>query len=1087
MYAVRVNTQGFAPFPHSIPSFTPSMTASSKLLVLMVLGAIALHARDDWQNPRVVNVDTLPPRAHSISYPDEASARAMDFARSPRRLSLNGAWKFQFVPVPAQAPEIAAPDFDDRNWTSIDVPSNWELKGFGIPIYTNVVYPWVPVAPPFVPADDNPVGSYRRTFRVPDTWSGEQISLHFDGVSSAFYCWLNGKFVGFHKGSRVPAEFDITSLLQPGDNVLALRVYRWSDASYLEDQDHWRLSGIFRDVYLAAAPKVQLYDFFVQTELDRDFRDAELKIRAKVEPFGVPVPKGWVLEAQLYDDSGAKVLAAPLSIAVEKLITRERPWLHRGNLAFADLQAHIVNPRKWSAEYPNLYTLTFVLKNDRGETMEARSCRVGFRKVEIVDRRLLINGLPVKLQGVNRHDFHPLTGKTVSEATMVQDVKLMKQLNFNAVRTAHYPNSPRFAELCDEYGLYVMDEADLETHGVGAMLSNDADWAAAYLDRAVNLVERDKNHPSIISWSLGNESGSGPNLAAMAGWIRSYDPTRFVHYEGAQGNTSREDYDQRPDPAYVDVVSRMYVDIPTMVRWANDPRETRPVMWCEYAHAMGNSLGNFYKYWDAIRANDPLIGAFIWDWVDQGLLRTDRNGKNYWAYGGDSGDKTNSGNFCFNGVLSPDRSVKPAGWEAKKVMQPVVIERTNDAPNRFRVTNWHDFADLSRYAVAWELTENGRVLEQGVLPPLDTSPRRTETIDIPWHTPTSKPGCEYHVKITFSLRHEAPWAPKGHIVAWEQFALPLTVPPPPIFEEPSAPLTIEDTSDTITVTGEYFAMAWSKARGELQSYRLAGKELLKAGLRPNFWRPLTDNDIGGRMPSRSGVWKDAAAEITVEHSRVTRVTPSVARVSFVLALPRVQSTWTVTYAVHGNGEILVENEFVPASGLPELPRLGMQMQMGAAYDRLQWYGLGPHETYWDRNRSGAIGLYSASVKNDFFHYGKPQESNNHWETRWASLTDAAGNGVLIAGEGPLSFSAWPYNSQDLEDAKHMNELPERDFITLNIDHLQMGVGGDDSWSNRARPHPEFRIPAQTYRYRFRLIPIKAGEPKNPLSYRLPKL
>jgi beta-galactosidase len=1064
------------------------MTFSSKLSFLLLLGgAVALHAREDWQNPRVIDVNTLPPHAHSISYPDEASARAMDFAHSPRRLSLNGPWKFHFVPVPAQAPEIAAADFDDSRWTSIDVPSNWELKGFGIPIYTNVIYPWVPVDPPFVPADDNPVGSYRRAFQVPAAWRDERITLHFDGVSSAFACWLNGKFVGFHKGSRVPAAFDLTALIQPGDNVLAVRVYRWSDASYLEDQDHWRLSGIFRDVYLAAAPKVQVDDFFVQTDFDRDFRDAELKIHARVQPFGVPAPKGWTLEAQLYDDQGTKVLANPLSIAAEKLIDHDRPWLHRGNLAFPDLQAHVASPRKWSADFPNLYTLTLTLKNERGETVEARSCRVGFRKVEIVGRRLLINGEPVKLQGVNRHDFHQLTGKTVSEETMVKDVKLMKQLNFNAVRTSHYPNSPRFTELCDQYGLYVIAEADLETHGVGAMLSNDPEWASAYLSRAVNLVERDKNHPSIIAWSLGNESGSGPNLAAMAGWIHSYDPTRFVHYEGAQSNTSRADYDQRPDPDYVDVVSRMYVDIPTMVRWATDPREKRPVMWCEYAHAMGNSLGNFYKYWDAIRANDALIGAFIWDWTDQGLLRTDRNGRKYWAYGGDSGDRINSGNFCFNGILSPDQTVKPAGWEAKKVMQPVVIEKTDDAPNRFRVTNWHDFADLSRYDIAWELTENGRVLEHGSLPPLRTAPHHTDTIELPWHAPAVQPGGEYHAKIAFTLREDTSWAAKGHLVAWEQVALPFAVPPPPIAAAFGSPLAIDESAEVVTVSGEDFALAWSKARGELQSYRVAGQELLQAGLRPNFWRPLTDNDEGGRMPSRSGVWRDAADDVTVQTSHITRMAPDVVRVTFVLALPRVRSTWTVNYTVYGNAGLALENEFVPASGLPELPRLGMQLRIGARYDRLQWYGLGPHETYWDRRRSAAVGLYHASVKNDFFHYGQPQESNNHWETRWARLTDAAGNGLLIVGESPLSFSAWPYSAQDLEDAKHINELPERDFITLNIDHLQMGVGGDDSWSIRARPHPEFRIPAQPYRYGFRLIPVRGGEPAEPPRHRWPSL
>ncbi len=1042
----------------------------------MLSGPFAQRGRDDWQNPQLINIATLPSRAHSISFSDEASARRVNIAHSPRYFSLNGTWKFHYASVPAQAPEIAAPEFDDHAWSSIAVPSNWELQGFGTPIYTNFIYPWVPVDPPFVPVDDNPVGSYRRTFQVPADWKGEQITLHFDGVSSAFYCWLNGTLVGFHKGSRVPADFDITSLLKTGENILAVRVYRWSDASYLEDQDHWRLSGIFREVYLAAAPKFQLYDFFVRTELDGDYRDAELKIHAKVRSFGATEPKGWTLEGRLYDTHGTEALASPISIPVEKLIERDRPWLHRGNVPFADLQAHVANPRKWSAEFPHLYTLTLALKDARGATMDARACRIGFRSVEINDRRLLINGCPVKLQGVNRHDFHQLAGKTVSEETMLADVKLMKQLNFNAVRTSHYPNSPRWTELCDEYGLYVIAEADLETHGIGARLTNDSEWTAAFLDRAVNLVERDKNHACIIAWSLGNESGSGPNHAAMSGWIHDYDPTRFVHYEGAQGNTGPHDFDRHPDPAYVDVVSRMYVDIPTMVRWANDPRETRPAMWCEYAHAMGNSLGNFYKYWDAIRGHDQLIGAFIWDWTDQGLLKTDPNGKKFWAYGGDFGDKINSGNFCFNGLLSPDQTIKPAGWEAKRVMQPVVIEKVAGATHRFRVTNWHDFADLSRYDIAWEFTENGHVLQHGTLPALQTPARASDLIEVPWREATAKAGREYHAKIVFSLRTDASWAPRGHVVAWEQFAIPFAAPKPSPVPAADAPaLQIHESSDTVAVTGDGFAISWNRSDGALNSYRLAQTELLRAPLRPNFWRPITDNDVGGQMPARSGIWRDAATDSVVRSAKVTRIAENIVSVAFTLELPRVHSRWSSTYTVRGSGEIHVQNDFVAGSGLPELPRLGMQLQVGPAYDRLQWFGLGPHETYWDRQCSGAIGLYSVSVKKDFFHYAKPQESNNHWNTRWARLTDADGDGLLIAGDAPLSFSAWPCGSKDLEDARHLNELPDRDFITLNIDHLQMGVGGDDSWSESARPHPEFRIPARDYRYGFRLVPIKSGQ------------
>lgn len=1060
-------------------------TAHLRPLALVLFGPLLLHGHNDWENPRVFDVNTLPARATSISFPTEESARAVTLTKSPRHLSLNGAWRFHFVPVATQAPRIGDTKFDDATWNPIEVPGNWELQGWGTAIYTNSIYPFEPVDPPYVPKDDSPVGTFQRTFRVPADWHGQQITLHFEGVSSAFYCWLNGQLVGFHKGSRVPAEFDITPLLQPGDNILSVQVHRWSDASYLEDQDHWRLSGIHRDVYLAAAPSTQIYDFFARTDLADDLHQGTLKVRVDLRSFVSTVTAGWSVEGQLYDESGRSVLPHPMQVAAEKLV--RRPWLHRGNPSFDDLTATIAEPRPWSAEQPYLYTLTLALKNERGEVVESRSCRIGFRTVTIRDRQLLINGRSVKLYGVNRHDFHEVKGKTVPEETMRRDVELMKQLNFNAVRTSHYPNNPRWLELCDEYGLYVIDEADLETHGIGGRLANDPMWTAAFLERAQRLVERDKNHACVISWSLGNESGTGPNHAAMAGWIREYDSSRFIHYEGAQGNTSRADFDQKPDRPYVDVVSRMYNDISTLVRWATDPRETRPVMWCEYAHAMGNSLGNFYKYWDVIRSHDALIGAFIWDWTDQGILRADPSGRKSWLYGGDFGDKINTGNFCFNGLLSPDQTVKPAGWEAKKIQQPIVITREPGALNRFRIVNWYDFTHLSGFAISWELTENGSVLQQGELPARATAPRGQDTIEIPWREPTLKPGAEYHAKITFSLAADQRWAKRGHVVAWEQFSVPFAVPAALPTPPPELPrVEIVELTDAFAVTGRDFRAEWSRQDGALRSYRVRDQELLKAPLRPNFWRPLTDNDIGGKMPARSGVWKTATDDIVLRQASLHRISDGVVRLVLALELPAVHSTWLARYTVYGNGAILVDNDFAAANGLPNLPRLGMQLQVPAAFDQLAWYGLGPHETYWDRQRSAAVGRHTASVSRDFFHYGQPQESNNRWNTRWAQLRNADGNGLLIRGDGLLSFSAWPYSAEDLETARHIHELPTRDVITVNIDHLQMGVGGDDSWTERAQPHEEFRIPASRYRYAFWLIPLTADQPVDPFDPSLPR-
>ncbi len=1028
---------------------------------------------EEWQNPRITGVNTLAGHSTSISYPDEKSARQAKDCQSPRFLSLNGTWRFHFAACPAQAPAIADPKLDDSSWKPIAVPGNWELQGWGVAIYTNYVYPFEPVNPPFVPMDDNPVGSYRTDFRLPAEWNGQQVTLHFGGVSSAFYCWLNGRFVGFGKGSRVPAEFDVTPYISEGHNVLSVQVHRWSDGSYLEDQDHWRLSGIHREVYLAAAPKLQLYDFFVQTDLDSQYRDATLKIHAKVRNFGTANPDGWMLEARLYDSEGHAVLTQPMSVEVEKLLARG--WMHRGNVPFADIEAQVASPEKWSAEFPHLYVLTLALKDAAGRTVDARSCQIGFRKLEIKDRQLFINGRSIKLYGVNRHDFHHINGTTVTEESMQRDVLLLKQFNFNAVRASHYPNNPRWLELCDQYGLYLINEADLETHGIGGMLSNDPAWTAAFLERAQRLVERDKNHPCVIFWSLGNESGTGPNHAAMSAWIKEYDRTRFVHYEGAQGNTTTGDMDEHPDRPYVDVVSRMYMDIPTMLKWANDPAETRPVMWCEYAHAMGNSLGNFFKFWDAIRSHEHLIGAFIWDWTDQGIRRTDKNGKSYWAYGGDFGDRINSGNFCLNGLIDPEQTPKPAAWEVKKVQQPIVIECVGEALNQFRITNWHDFADLSSYVAGWELTENGNVIQSGELTPLQAPPRTAQVITVPWNEPATKPGAEYHAKITFRLGRDRQWAPRGHIVAWEQFAIPFSTPPAPEADLETMPaLDLEESESLITVTCRNLSLQWSKEAGTLQSYRVGQREILRAPFRPNFWRPITDNDVGGRMPDRSGQWKHATEAMTLKSIHAYREGDNGAKVVVALDLPRVQSLWTTTWTIHGSGEVLVENDFAAAQGLPEIPRIGIQVRIDGALDHVQWYGLGPQETYWDRHRGAAVGCYSASVKKDFFHYVRPQESNNHYQTRRASLTDGSGQGILIVGESPLSFSAWPYSMEDLESARHTNELPDRNFITLNIDHQQMGVGGDDSWSEDARPHPEFRLPAGRYRYAFRIIPLTSA-------------
>ena len=680
------------------------MKKRTKLLLstLIMLGLFlqGYSQQNDWENPEMIGKNKLPAHNTSISFPNVADAMKVDIKTSSRYKSLNGQWKFAWTPTPESAPPVFyKEDFQDAGWKNISVPGNWELQGYGTAIYTNVEYPF-PANPPFLPKDDNPVGYYRTDFELPADWSGMQITLHFGGVTSAFYLWVNGQEVGYSQDSRLPAEFDITPFLKKGKNTMAAKVYRWSDGSYLEDQDHWRLSGIHRDVYLAASPKYQLYDFFVKTKFDHHYTSADLQIHAKIKDFGADSPKNWKVEGQLYDDQGKPVLENAMLIDAQRLV--KRYWPQRDKVPFADLQATVKNPKLWSAEFPNLYTLVLTLKDDKGTVVESRSNKIGFRDVKIVDGELLVNRKSVLLYGVNRHDHSQTGGKMISDEIMLKDIMLLKQFNFNAVRTSHYPNNPKWLELCDQYGIYLIDEANIETHGVGGMLTNDPLWHNAFVDRAVRMVERDKNHPSVIIWSLGNESGYGPNHAAMSGWIKDYDDTRYVHYEGAQSNYGLL------DPPGVDMISRMYSSIDYMVAWANHPDDKRPVIWCEYAHAMGNSLGNFYKFWDAIRANKRMIGAFIWDWTDQGILQTDANGKKYWAYGGDFGDKINSGNFCINGVIGSDQTPKPVTWEVKKIQQPVEIKAASLLRGDLLVTNWHHFTDLSVYDVVWQLEENGK-------------------------------------------------------------------------------------------------------------------------------------------------------------------------------------------------------------------------------------------------------------------------------------------------------------------------------------------------------------------------------------------
>lgn len=1059
-----------------------------KLFILSIFLLIFMEANaqlNDWENPHVVGINKLPGVATSISFATAEKALEGDFRNSSRIKYLNGKWKFNFSPLIEKAPkDFYKKDYDVSGWDDIDVPANWELKGYGQAIYTNVTYPIVPVNPPYIPKDDNPVGSYKTTFEVPEDWKEMQITLHFGGVSSAFYLWINGEKVGYSQGSRLPSEFNITPYLNAGKNAIAVKVFRWSDGTYLEDQDHWRLSGIHRDVYLAASPKVQLNDFFVQTDLDKNYENATLKIRPKIKVYDGGGVSGYKVEAQLFDGENG-VFESPISIGAEKIVGERYP--QRANVNFALLEKEIENPKKWSAEYPNLYTLVISLKDKNDAVVESRSCKVGFREVEFIDGELHVNGKPVLIYGANRHDHDEYGGKVVSEESMMQDILMLKKFNFNAIRTSHYPNNPRWYELCDEYGIYLMDETNIETHGLGGKLSNEADWMKSFVERAQRMVERDKNHPSIIFWSLGNESGSGPNHAAMSAWIKEYDPTRFIHYEGAQGSPYNPVV---PDPNYVDMMSRMYVSIPQMVELANNSNDRRPVVWCEYAHAMGNSLGNLDEFWTAIRSNKRMFGGYIWDWVDQGLVQETASGEKYWAYGGDFGEKNHDGNFCLNGVVNPDRTAKPATWECKKIFQPIHIESLNLEEGKVKVYNRHHFAPLDKYEYSWTLSENGMTIEEGGLEIPEIPAGGSAIISIPVEKPgTLKAGAEYFLTVRSRLKADSPWAEKGHEVAWDQFKMPWNVPTiSTVSTEKMAKVSLVENAGDFTISGKGFSTKINKESGFLESIVFENKEILKAPLSPNFWRPLTDNDFrGARIQDHQAVWENAGKNKEIRSINAFAINDKAIKVSVDIWLTDAKSQIQLGYTIFGSGDIAVEYQFVPGEGLPEIPRIGMQMQIGEEYDQLAWFGKGPHENYIDRQHGAAIGLFRASVKDDFFQYIRPQESNNKIGVRWVTLTDSNGYGLLVSGIPNLSFSAWPYSQDDLNKAEHTFDLPKKSNITLNIDHLQMGLGGDDSWSRQAKPHPQYRIYPKPYSYSFRLKPFKnLDEVKNLLRNSLPK-
>ena len=1015
----------------------------------------------EWENPKIFSVNAELPHVTFLPYADETSALKNDKKASPFYQTLNGTWKLKWVTKPADVPpNFYAGGYDTSGWSDIPVPANLEFQGYGVPIYVNQSYEWVkPPAqpdPPHVPHDYNPVGCYRRTFNLPAGWKDKEVFVHFGAVKSAFYIWINGRYVGYSEDSKTPAEWDITPYLQSGPNSIALQVIRWSDGSYLECQDFFRLSGIEREVYLWAAPKVRIRDFWADAGLDENYEDGKLKVTVDLKN-KVPGLQAGVhsVEMKLLDGGGTAIASETKSLDMNRQ--------EAGSLVF---ERTVPSPKKWTAETPDLYPLVLTLKDKSGRVLQALGCKVGFRKVEITDGQLLLNGEQILLKGVNRHEHDPYTAHVISEESMLKDIRLMKQFNLNAVRTCHYPDDPRWYELCDEYGIYLIDEANIESHGMGygeKSLAKNPDWGPAHLDRTRRMVERDKNHPSVIIWSLGNEAGDGINFEATSAWIHQRDKTRPVHYERAE---------RRP---HTDIVCPMYARIEDLEAYAVR-KQTRPLILCEYAHAMGNSVGNLQDYWDVIEKYPQLQGAFVWDWVDQGFAKKNEKGESFWAYGGDYGPPgtPSDRNFCCNGLVGPDRTPHPGLWEIKKVYQYIKFKQAGarDGVRAIEIANRYDFINLNRFAIQWEYLEDGVTpIAKGTIPNPDIAPDAAKVFNLDIPVLERKSGVEYFLNVAAVTASDQPLIPRGHVVAAEQFRDQVRKPLAPKAVGASSALKTSQTDSAAVIEGQDFSVTFDKKTGLLISFKSGATEVLKRALEPNFWRAPTDNDFGNRMPTRLAAWRKAADNRTLDNFSVQQVGPTVCVAAADFSLKDVQAKYQVKYRVFGTGDVVIEVKFSPAGrNIPELPRLGMKTALPAEFKNIQWYGRGPHENYVDRKTSAFVGLYKSSVDEMIVPYVSIQEYGNRTDIRWVALSNKDGIGLLAVGLPQFDFSALPYTAEDLTQNsrgdKHPADIAKRDFVALNLDYAQMGVGGDDSWG--AQPHPQYRLGAREYVYKFRL-------------------
>lgn len=988
---------------------------------------------------------------------------ADDYSKSPYYQSLNGIWKFVYTEKCAnRIMDFYKEGLDTRTWNEITVPSNWELKGFGIPIYTNIVYPF-PKNPPYV-GEDDPVGTYRREFTVPQDWDGREIMLHFGSITGCAFVYVNGQKVGMSKASKSPAEFNITPYLKKGSNLLAVQVFRWSDGSYLEDQDFWRLTGIERDVFLYALPKLTVWDFFLKSDLDAQYTNGVFSADVTLRQFKNNDIKHATAAIEIFDKSGKKVF------------TREQPVTVSGDsLQVIHFAGTVTNPLKWSAETPDLYDCIITLKNDRGETLYTGS-KIGFRKVEIKNSQLMVNGVAITVHGTDRHEHDDVNGHVPSKELMIKDIKLMKEYNINAVRCSHYPNDPLWYKLCDEYGIYLVDEANVEVHGMGAALQGHFDttvhpsylpeWEPEIMEREQMLVERDKNHPAVILWSMGNECGNGKVFHDAYQWIKQRDNTRFVQFEQAG-----EDWN-------TDIVCPMYPGVGSMKAYAANENKTRPYIMCEYSHAMGNSNGNFREYWDIIMSSKKLQGGFIWDWVDQGIRTHDAAGNVFYAYGGDLGgfDLHNDENFCANGLLAADRTIHPGLNEVKKVYQSIYFTAKDMLRGIITVQNLFDFTNLNQFNFTWQLYRNGEMIKQDSFA-VELGPHQEKDVTLPVPLMKSAEGTEYFVNIIATTKAAVGLVPANHVAATEQFKLAGNY----FAGVKPAGGTLSITKDAGKLTfksGDVYG-EFNIRQARFTTYKNGAMQLYWLP-EPYFWRAPTDNDFGNGMPASSGVWRTAHMDRKIKNVTVGEQDANGVAIKVEYELSAIAVPYTIDYLIQNDGSINVTASIdMTGRDLPELPRFGMRTQLSPQYYNLTYYGRGPWENYSDRNESAFVGLYSDSVGNQYCNgYIRPQESGYKTDVRWFTLTDDKGNGMRITGVQPIGFSAINHSDESLDPGltkkqQHPSNLPPDKEVYVHIDLKQRGVGGDNSWG--ALPHQQYRLLDKKYSYSYTISLLTGGQ------------